>query len=300
MDNFTSVISGGAFDTDLVNDGWTDLIGGILLAARRRAEAGESVPDPAALIELADFQKMERVRARVDSVVRDRTKAEALKPWYNVFCKRPCFHDQYLDTFNRPTVHLVDTQGRGVERITENAVIVGGVRYEVDCLVYATGFEVGTEYARRTGFEVVGRDGLTLTQKWKAGVETLHGFFSRGFPNCLFVMTSQTGQSANFQHILDEQSKHVGYVLQRALKRNIRTIEPTDESERDWVDKVVRAARGRIKFLSECTPGYYNSEGAALNLHSAKNGAYWKGPNAFLEILNQWRNEDKLAGLEVT
>ena len=126
IDNFTAVISGGEFDVDLVNDGWTDLIGNILLAARRRAKAGEPVEDPAALVQLADYQKMEQVRARVESIVQDRETAEALKPWYNQFCKRPCFHDEYLPTFNRPNVHLVDTKGEGVERITEDGVVVAG------------------------------------------------------------------------------------------------------------------------------------------------------------------------------
>jgi cyclohexanone monooxygenase len=169
VDNSTTVISGGAFDVDLVNDGWTDLIGGILLAARRAAAAGEAVDHPEALIELADHQKMERVRARVDEIVQDGATAAALKPWYNAFCKRPCFHDEYLQTFNRPSVTLVDTEGGGVERITEGAVWANGQEYKLDCLVYATGFEVGTGLAQRNGFEVVGRGGLTLTQKWAGG-----------------------------------------------------------------------------------------------------------------------------------
>jgi cyclohexanone monooxygenase len=126
MDNFTAVISGGKFDVDLVDDGWTDLIGNILLAARKKSAAGEAVANTEELIQLADYAKMERVRARVDAVVKDGATADALKPWYNQFCKRPCFHDQYLDTFNRPNVHLVDTQGQGVERITERGVVVAG------------------------------------------------------------------------------------------------------------------------------------------------------------------------------
>lgn len=113
MDNFTTVISGGRFEVDLVNDGWTDLITNILLAARRQPANRAAVENTDELVQIADYQKMERVRARVDAVVKDRATAEALKPWYNQFCKRPCFHDQYLDTFNRPNVHLIDTQGKG-------------------------------------------------------------------------------------------------------------------------------------------------------------------------------------------
>ena len=91
MDNFNILLSGGFQPEDLVNDGWTDIIGNILLLARKKMAAGEVVEDPAALMQLADFKKMEQVRARVDSVVQDPSTAEALKPYYNQFCKRPCF-----------------------------------------------------------------------------------------------------------------------------------------------------------------------------------------------------------------
>jgi cyclohexanone monooxygenase len=193
MDNFNILVSGGFADEDLVADGWTDIIGNILLLARRKMEAGEKVENPAELMQLADFKKMEQVRARVDQVVRDRGTAEALKPWYNQFCKRPCFHDEYLDTFNRPNVTLVDTQGKGVERIDATGVWANGRHYEIDCLIYATGFEVGTSYTRRSGYEVYGRDGVSLTQKWANGAETLHGVLSRGFPNCFIVSNVQSG-----------------------------------------------------------------------------------------------------------
>jgi cyclohexanone monooxygenase len=151
MDNFTTVISGGRFEEDLVNDGWTDLITNILLAARRQPANGAAVENTDELVQLADFQKMERVRARVDAVVKDRATAEALKPWYNQFCKRPCFHDQYLPTFNRPNVHLIDTQGKGVERITATGRGGGRQGIPLDCLIFGTGFEVGTDFTRRAG-----------------------------------------------------------------------------------------------------------------------------------------------------
>ncbi|GGC70227.1 flavin-containing monooxygenase [Chelatococcus reniformis] len=300
MDNFTTVISGGDFDVDLVNDGWTDLIGNILLAARRKAQAGEEVADAAALVQLADYQKMERVRARVDAVVKDKTTADALKPWYNQFCKRPCFHDEYLQTFNRPGVRLVDTHGQGVERITERGVVVDGREYELDCLIFATGFEVGTDYTRRIGFEVHGRGGRTLTDKWKNGAETYHGLFSRGFPNCFIVAPLQSGQSANFQHMLDEQTKHIAHVLGEVRARGIRTFEPTETAETEWVDTVVRQAVARQPYLKECTPGYYNNEGGELDMRVAKNNQYWRGPVAFIRILDRWRRDGSLPGLDVT
>jgi cyclohexanone monooxygenase len=299
MDNFNILVSGGFADEDLVNDGWTDIIGNILLLARKKAEAGEKVENPAELMQLADFKKMEQVRARVDAVVQDPAKAEALKPWYNQFCKRPCFHDEYLTAFNRPNVHLVDTKGKGVERITEHGIVVEGREYEVDCLIYATGFEVGTDYTRRAGYELYGRDGQTLTQKWKNGAETLHGVLSRGFPNCFIVSNVQSGFSANFPHMINEQSKHIAYVIQNATERQARTVEPSEEAEQAWVDTIVKLAIMREAFLKECTPGYYNNEGKPEAM-TAKNGSYGAGPVAFTKVLEAWRAEGSLQGLELS
>ena len=299
MDNFTTVISGGRFEVDLVNDGWTDLITNILLAARRKPPEGAAVENTEDLVQIADYQKMERVRARVDAVVRDPATAEALKPWYNQFCKRPCFHDQYLDTFNRPTVHLVDTHGQGVERITERGVVVDGREYPLDCLIFGTGFEVGTDFTRRLGFEVRGRNGLTLTEKWKGGASTFHGMFTRGFPNLFVMTTQQSGQSANFQHMLDEQSRHISHLLKEVKARRLRTLEASAQAEADWVETIVKYSVARQPFLNECTPGYYNNEGKP-NERTARNSQFWRGPMVFIRLLDKWRQDGTLPGLEVT
>src|ERR1700761_5978503 len=298
MDNFNILLSGGFQAEDLVNDGWTDIIGNILLLARRKMEAGEVVEAPAALMQLADFKKMEQVRARVDQTVQDPATAEALKPYYNQFCKRPCFHDDYLAAFNRPNVHLIDTQGKGVERITEKGIVANGVEYELDCIVYATGFEVGTTYARRAGYELHGRGGQTLTQKWADGVSTLHGIYSRGFPNVFLISNTQSGFSVNFPHMINEQAKHIGHVLGAASERQGRVIEASQAAEDAWVQTIIDLALMRQKFLEECTPGYYNNEGNVQAM-SVRNGSYGAGPVAFSKVLADWRAEGGLAGLEL-
>ena len=298
VDNFTRVVSGSKFDVDLVNDGWTDLINNILLVARKEAAPGEMLANTDELIQLADYQKMERVRARVDNVVNDREAAQALKPWYNQFCKRPCFHDEYLLAFNRPNVKLVDTQGQGVERITESGVVVAGREYPLDCLIFSTGFEVGTDFTQRLGFEVEGRDGITLTERWKQGAQTFHGLHVHGFPNLFVMGTQQSGQSPNFQHMLDEQSIHIGYVMGQVRQRGIRTVETSAQAEAAWVATIVQLASARSAFLNECTPGYYNNEGRP-NERTARNSQYWRGPIAFVRLLDKWRQEGTMAGLEL-
>ncbi|MGD8418257.1 MAG: NAD(P)/FAD-dependent oxidoreductase [Pseudomonadales bacterium] len=300
MENFNTLVSGGLADEDLVNDGWTDIIRNLLLMVQKR-EDGELTPEQLSqTMELADFQKMESIRARVEDVVADPGTAEALKPYYRQFCKRPCFHDEYLQAFNRPSVTLVDTNGQGVERITERGVIVDGTEYELDCLIYATGFEVGTEYTRRSGYEVIGRDGLTLTEKWAGGVRTLHGLTSRGFPNCFIIQNSQSAFTVNFPHAMDEQSKHLTYLITHGLDHQVRTIEPSEKAEENWVQTIVSLARGNLKFQEECTPGYYNNEGKPAERASAQNGPYGGGPNAFFRLIADWRAAGTLEGLELT
>ena len=296
MDNFNTLVSGGFADEDLVNDGWTDIIRNLGMIARNK-NAAAGVQDPGELVQLADFQKMEQIRARVDSVISDAATAEALKPYYNQFCKRPCFHDEYLATFNRPNVKLVDTQGRGVQQITEKGVVVDGVQYELDCLIFATGFEVGTSYARRAGYEVIGAGGVTLTDKWEGGVSTLHGMHSRGFPNCFIMSNSQSGFTVNYPHMLNEQAKHVGYILATCAERGIGRVEAAQDAEDAWVQTIIDSALQRAKFAEECTPGYYNNEGQPSAL-AARNGSYGKGPIAFVKLLEGWRAAGALEGLE--
>ena len=299
MDNFNILVSGGHQDEDLVNDGWTDIIRNLTMIARTRFAREGKAENPGALLELADFQKMEQIRGRVDAVVADPDTAEALKPYYRQFCKRPCFHDDYLDAFNRSNVTLVDTQGRGVERITENAVIANGETYEIDCLIYATGFEVGTDYTRRSGYELIGRDGLSLTAKWADGVRSLHGMHTRDFPNCFIVSNSQAGFTANYPHMLNEQSKHLAYIIDQCLQRRATRVEATEAAEGAWVDEVRAAAIVNERFAAECTPGYYNNEGRP-NPKAVQNGPYGRGSIAFVALLEAWRAEGALSGLELS
>jgi cation diffusion facilitator CzcD-associated flavoprotein CzcO len=299
MDNFNTLVSGGFASEDLVNDGWTDIIGRLLIRLRQDSAAGITAESLSSNLEMADFEKMEQIRARVDSIITDPRTAEALKPYYRQFCKRPCFHDEYLDTFNRDNVTLVDTNGRGVERVTENGVVVDGVEYDVDCIIYATGFEVGTDYTRRSGCELYGRNGITLTEKWSDGASTFHGFHIHGFPNCFIFSLIQSGFSVNFPHMLNEQSIHLAYILRHAFANGITVIEASEEAEAAWVQTIIDLAQMNLRFLESCTPGYYNNEGRPGE-RSARNGMYGGGPIAFVNVLEEWRREGTLAGLELS
>jgi cyclohexanone monooxygenase len=298
MDNFNALVSGVPQPEDLVHDGWTDLIGKLLLGLRQGRSTDLSPEGIGRAVELADFEKMQEIRARVDSIVRDPETTAALKPYYRQFCKRPCFHNEYLATFNRPNVTLVDTQGRGVERITKKGVVVYGREYEVDCLIYASGFEVGTSYSRRAGLELYGRGGQSLTKRWADGIRTLHGMHVRGFPNCFIMSNPQAGFTASYPHLLDEQAKHLAYVIQTGIEKAVRTVEATDEGEARWVQQCIDKARNAGDFLESCTPGYYNNEGKTSD-RSVQNGFYGGGSIEFFKILERWRADGHLEGMEL-
>jgi cation diffusion facilitator CzcD-associated flavoprotein CzcO len=303
MDNFNVLVSGGDQDEDLVADGWTDifrkLTGTAAKLASRQLGRRLTSMEKGELMELADFQKMESVRNRVDAVVEDPSTAEKLKPWYRQFCKRPCFHDEYLPTYNRPNVTLVDTDGQGVERLTEHGVVVDGTEYEVDCLIFATGFEVGTTYTRRSGYDLIGRDGMSLSQKWSEGLRTLHGLQTNGFPNVFFLGFTQTAVTVSVPHALNEQARHVVYLLDQARQRGAHTIEATFEAEQWWLTEMRDKARLGVKFYSECTPGYYNNEGKLGNPNGFFSGSYGAGPIPFITMLDEWRAAGTLEGVEL-
>ena len=299
MENFNNLVSGIPESEDLVGDGWTDIIGKLLVMVRNNANADFSPEGLARTMELADFEKMEQIRSRVDQIVHDNSTAEALKPYYRQFCKRPCFHDEYLQTFTRPNVTLVDTAGQGVDCITERGIVANGVEYELDCIIYATGFEVGTEYSRRAGYEIIGRDGVTLTEKWANGASTFHGFHTRGFPNCFIISNLQSGFTVNFPHMLSEQATHLGYILSHAEKNGITRIETTKKAEDEWVQKIISLSQMNVKFLESCTPGYYNNEGKPSD-RAIQNGSFGGGSVAFIQLLENWRADKSFAGLELT
>jgi cation diffusion facilitator CzcD-associated flavoprotein CzcO len=298
MENFNILVSGGTQDEDLVRDGWTDIIRSLLSVAAVRGETPMTMEEITEAMELADFRKMNQVRGRVDETVADAATAEALKPWYRQFCKRPTFNDDYLPTFNRPNVTLVDTGGKGVERVTETGLVVDGVEYEVDCIIFATGFEVGTAYTRRAGFEVVGREGRTLSEHWAKGLRTLHGAMSHGFPNCFHMGVNQSTLTPNFPHLLDEQSRHIAEVIAEAELRQAATVEPTAEAEAAWVRTILDTARMNLEFRQACTPGYYNGEGKAGQDDGLFAGLYGPGPVRFFELIQAWR-ENGMEGLSI-
>jgi len=178
-------------------------------------------------------------------------------------------------------------------------VVFDDKEYKVDCLIYATGFEVGTSYTRRSGYDVIGKNKTSLSKKWKNGIRTMHGMHVEGFPNCLIMGQQQSAFTVNYPHLLDEQSKNIAYIIKHVQDNKIKTLEVSKEAEEEWVQTIIESAQIAISFLESCTPGYYNNEGNPTK-RSAQNGSYGGGSIAFFALMEQWREEDKLKGLILT
>lgn len=287
---------------DLVCDFWTEL-------GRNTAARVLALDDPASLTpeqfmairEEEDYKVMERLRRRVEAIVEDPDTAEALKPYYRFLCKRPCSNDEYLTTFNRPNVTLVDvSSSKGVEKATEKGLVANGIEYEVDCIIYASGFEITTEISRRYSIDTIeGRDGLSLFDYWHDGYKTLHGMTSVGFPNQFFTGFTQVGISANIAANYELQGEHIAYIIAEALARGATTVEPSREAQDAWCRTIRETAIDNSAFDAQCTPGYYNNEGGGggEGIRSHLGEPYGPGFYAFGDLLAEWRAKGDLDGL---
>lgn len=289
MLNFTQWTSGLPQVVDMVSDSMTDLF------REKSTSAGiEMSPEER---EEAEILKMERVRQRIEGIVEDKATAEALKPYFHYFCKRPGFSDHYLQVFNRPNVTLVDTAGKGVERVTRRGLVVDGKEYELDCLIYATGFDFMTSYTREAGLSITGRDGLSLEDHWQSGARTLFGMQTRGFPNFFVLTIVQAGTSINYLHTADVQSIYMADLMAHCFDNGIKTVEPTQEAEDEWVDLCVELSADRHAFFEKCTPSYFNFEGARPR-EAELNSPFGGGPLAYFEYLAKMSEEQFTHRLE--
>jgi len=295
---FGEAFLGGPIDPAFVDDGWTRLTRNVKTLA---SKATEQVSN---LVQLADFKTMEEIRGLVDETVKDPNTADKLKAYYNQFCKRPTFNDHYLETFNRDNVELVDVSAtQGVEAITEGGIVANGKEYEVDCIIYASGFEITSSYERRLGIPIFGMGGQSIYEHWQDGMRSMHGLMVSGFPNlymCGGGFVFQLG--ANYAHGIDVQAGHVAYTISELSRRGIQSANVSHEAEEQWIsDQLDTRISGFVLGGSPdtCTPGYYNQEGTSKRYRDVRRETYSKGVGAYMKLLRDWRESNTLEGLEL-
>jgi cyclohexanone monooxygenase len=284
-------------EPDLICDIWTEI-------SRNLSEQFDHQGWPATQAEfltkreVMDYRIMERQRRRVDEIVKDKRTAEALKPYYRFLCKRPCSNDDYYPTFNRPNVELVDVSTtQGMQRMTANGFVANGREYEIDCMIFASGYEVTSELRRRWGIDAIeGRNGLSIYDYWADSLKSLHGMMAHGFPNLFFTGFTQAGVNATNSATFIAQGRHIGYIASQALRRGAGTVEPSQEAQDAWVRHLRSVAVDNTQFVRECTPSYFNNEGEE-KLRFIFGEPYGPGFYAFEKLLQEWRDQGDLEGL---
>jgi cation diffusion facilitator CzcD-associated flavoprotein CzcO len=300
MDNFQAIMLGRRVESDLTDDGWTHHYAAVQNPPRVK---GATIAEFMRGAEELDFGIMEQHRQRIDELVADPDVAAMLKPYYRYLCKRPCFHDEYFDAFNRPNVTLIDCPA-GIERITENGPVVDGTQYDVDCIVYGTGFEAElTPLQRRAGHDIVGRDGITLAQKWADGAASLFGMMSRGFPN-MFVMPAPGQQAVvtvNYTQIAVLGAEFIAGTVALLEKQGVDVFDVSADAEADWIRQIVDTYVDPSAVMSACTPSRINNEGdpGGIKPRDTNYGRGFGDYFAYRDLLEGWLAAGRLDGLDL-
>ncbi|GFF78881.1 FAD/NAD(P)-binding domain-containing protein [Aspergillus udagawae] len=298
---------------DMIADGWTSMPSFSIIGGSPESKATDYLHRMKAF----DFPRQERIRERVRETVHNTEVAEALSPWYPGWCKRPCFHDQYLAAFNRPNVRLIDVRQSGIDYFTPKGLVVDGREHEIDVLVFSTGYTTSRlSPGGRADIAITGRNGLMMEHKWHNGLATLHGVITRDFPNLFFPGPSQAGTCLNHTYTLDQLATHVAYIISETLIKIGAAgagnpprvvIEPTKEAEEDWAVQVLARAATHGA-LSQCTPGYYNRDGMASDIKGlsmedkmklGRMVSWGEGIGSYMDQIENWRGQGELRGLEI-
>lgn len=281
--NFEGFVNSIPQDFDLIQDGWTRNWGRIT----SKMYEGKTPEEMSYLRQLADYQKMEEMRERIDERVTDPKTAEALKPYYNWMCKRPLFVDGYFETYNRPNVELIDTLGKGLDCISEAGIVFAGVEYSVDCIIYASGFEVASPPDRTAGFDLRGVGGISLSEYWQKGRRSLHGMLVHNFPNMGIISgLKQAGITWSITFMNRRQAEHFALLVRQNIDADTN-FDVTPQAEDRWLEVLKSKSMEDTTFLSECTPGYYNNEGRDQR-DSIWLSNFGGGPFEYMEILTDW------------
>lgn len=298
-------------EVDLVNDNWTSAVGMCAIAGNK---AGPKTPDdlPAYMQKLhtLDLPRQERVRKRVEQEVKDPAVAKKLQAWYPTWCKRPAFHDTYLETFNRDNVTLVDTDGKDPDRITADSIVVGGESYPVDLIVCATGFRApftGSP-AQKANIPIIGSNGVSMSEEWaKNGPSTQHGVLDHNFPNLFLSGPWQASNSPNYLFNVDALARESAHILAEAKRRAEGcpfTVRTSAAAAQDWGMQVLMRSAPMAAIIG-CTPGYFNVEGGIdkvppeYQMILAKSGLWGHGIEDFMSVIDAWREEGSMQGIEV-
>jgi cation diffusion facilitator CzcD-associated flavoprotein CzcO len=296
---------------NLVDDEWTRAYGLVGLAGNAAGpKTMDDLPEYMEKLHAIDLPRQNRIRKRVEELIEDPAVAKKLQAWYPSWCKRPAFHEEYLQTFNRANVTLIDTEGKGIDRLTSDSIVSGEQSYAVDIVIFATGFRApftGSP-ADKANVTIVGRNGVSMSKEWaRNGPSTLHGVLDRNFPNLFLSGPWQASNSPNYLFNLDVLAKLSAYILAGAKRKAEGaplTVTTSTKAAENWGMQVLMHSAPGAAIIG-CTPGYFNVEGEIdrvppeMQMAMARSGVWGHGIEDFVRNVEAWLGEGKMQGIEV-
>ncbi|KAF1970487.1 FAD/NAD(P)-binding domain-containing protein [Bimuria novae-zelandiae CBS 107.79] len=271
---------------------------------------GIEIPSYLEKLQNIDLPRLESIRKRVEDEVSDPAVAEVLKPWYPSWCKRPLFHDEYLSTFNRENITIVDTEGKGTDSLTTDSIVVGDQSYPVDIVIFATGFRppfIGSP-AEKANVSIVGRNDISMSEEWaRNGPSTLHGVLDHNFPNLFLSGPWQASNSPNYAYTPDFMAKHSANIFAEAKRRadgKPFTVTVTKAAAEDWAMQMIMHSFPGAAVLG-CTPGYINIEGQLdrappeQQMIMARSGVWGHGFESYARAVEEWYEKGNWQDIEV-
>ncbi|HEY0957707.1 MAG TPA: NAD(P)/FAD-dependent oxidoreductase [Novosphingobium sp.] len=285
-------------DPDLICDIWTEINRNLNGELEKEGWPQLPMDEFMKRREMMDFRVMERLRNRVSSIVKDTETAEALKPWYGFMCKRPLSNNDYYETFNLPNVKLIDvSETQGLEAMTEKGFTANGIEYEIDCMIFASGFEVTGDLKKRWGIETIeGRDGTSIYDHWADGPATLHGTMTHKFPNMFFTGYVQGGLNGTTTLQFGSQGYHASRIIRDVLDKGYSSVEPSKEGQEDYIRRFNEVALDLSAYLNECTPNYFTNDGDKEAKWFLFRG-WGLGWDNWAGMLEDWRQKGDMEGM---
>ncbi len=204
----------------------------------------------------ANEMACEMYREHLATIIDDPVTASGLMPRnYPIGCKRPVIDTDYYKTFNRENVTLVDLRQGGIQRITSNGVSTEQGHYELDAIVYATGFDAMTGALEQ--IDIRGKNGKSITEEWHAGPRTYLGLQIHGFPN-LFTITGP-GSPSVLSNMMVSIEQHVDWIndcIEHLDTNQVRAIEPKEQAVDQWIAHVNEVATGSMLTAPSCNSWY--------------------------------------------
>lgn len=182
------------------------------------------------------------IKKKIHEIVKDPETAKKLTPT-EPYARRPCADKGYYETFNRENVSLVDIKANPILEVTENGIRTAEGEHELDVIIFATGFDAMD--GNYTKFDMIGRNGVNLKDKWKDGSRAYLGIMESDYPN-MFMSRAPLSSFTNNPPAIESELGWAIDLIKHLIDNNLTTAEPTKETVDGWYDLCLETSKGTL------------------------------------------------------